>query len=77
MLAIVNVSPEGTPYTGTNHYEVRVNQKVIATFDHDRQYGAAAHCLRDAADAIENCEASSQEEMLKALETLINWKKSL
>ena len=53
MLAIVNVSPEDAPQYGINQYEVRVNNTVIASFEHDRQLGAAAQCLRDAADAVE------------------------
>ena len=53
MLAIVNVSPEDAPQYGINQYEVRVNNTVLASFEHDRQLGAAAQCLRDAADAVE------------------------
>lgn len=67
MLAIVNVSPEDVPETGLNQYEVRVNQRVIATFEHDRQYGNAARCLRDAADAVERCNAEMRDELLKSL----------
>lgn len=67
MLAIVNVSPEDTPLTGVNQYEVRINRRVIATFEHDRQYGNAAQCLRDAADAVDRCTAEKQDELLMAL----------
>ena len=67
MLVIVNVSPPGTPTTGTNQYEVRVNQKVIASFEHDRQYLNAAQCLRDAADAIEKARLQEHNELVEAL----------
>lgn len=55
MIAIVNVSPVDAPMTGKNTYEVRINQRVIATFEHDRKPDGAAQCLRDAADAIDRC----------------------
>lgn len=67
MLAIVNVSPEGAPITGTNKYEVRINSRVIATFEHDRKVGGAAQCLRDAADAVDKCRAEEKEALLYAL----------
>jgi len=54
MIAIVNVSSEDAPLRGRNRYEVRINAKVICTFDHDRQPNGLAQCLRDAADAVEN-----------------------
>lgn len=53
MLVIVNVSPEDTPDQGLNQYEVRVNNNVLATFEHERKPNGAAQCLRDAADAID------------------------
>lgn len=67
MLAIVNVSPDDAPLTGRNKYEVRINSRVIATFEHDRQPDGAAQCLRDAADAIERCRAEEKEALLMAL----------
>lgn len=66
MLAIVNVSPEGTPMIGLNNYEVRLNTRVIATFTHDRKPGHAAQCLRDAADAVERCRAEYAASLVKA-----------
>lgn len=71
MLAIVNVSDPSTPSTGINQYEVRINRKVIARFEHDRQYGAAAQCLRDAADAVEKCTAEEKALMLEHIMALI------
>mgnify|MGYP001157018008 FL=1 len=53
MLVIVNISPEDTPNQGVNQYEVRVNDNVLATFEHERKPNGAAQCLRDAADAID------------------------
>jgi len=67
MLAIVNVSPDDAPLTGTNKYEVRINRRVIATFEHARKPDGAAQCLRDAADAVERCRAEDREALLKAL----------
>ena len=69
MLAIVNVSPEDAPLIGRNRYEVRINRRVIATFEHDRQPDGAAQCLRDAADAVDRCRA---EEKVALLEALLN-----
>ena len=62
MLAIVNVTGGDIPTTGLCQYEVRINSRVIATFEHQREYDGAAQCLRDAADAIERC--SLEEKML-------------
>jgi hypothetical protein len=52
MIAIVNVSPDA-PVTGINQYEVRINRRVIAKFEHFRHLDGLAQCLRDAADAVE------------------------
>lgn len=67
MLVIVNVSPKGMPEIGRNKYEVRINRRVIATFEHDRQPGGAAQCLRDAADAVDRCSEAKKVEMIMAL----------
>ena len=67
MLAIVNVSSKDFAETGINKYEVRINRLVIATFEHDRQPGGAAQCLRDAADAIDRCSEAKKAKMLMAL----------
>lgn len=72
MLAIVNVSTDDAPNIGLNQYEVRVNSKVIATFEHHRQLDGAAQCLRDAADAIEASREKERLEMLKALHVKIH-----
>lgn len=67
MLSIVNVSPDDAPNEGVNQYEVRINSRVIAEFEHTRSYGGAAQCLRDAADAVERCKKQDQELMLASL----------
>jgi hypothetical protein len=67
MLAIVNVSADDAPATGMNRYEVRINSRVIATFEHDRKLDGAAQCLRDAADAVDRCRAEEKEALLNAL----------
>lgn len=67
MLAIVNVSPQDAPLSGLNQYEVRINRRVIATFEHDRQYGNAAQCLRDAADAVDRCNKEMSDALLESL----------
>lgn len=67
MLAIVNVSPEDTPIFGIHQYEVRINEKVIATFDHERKPDGAAQCLRDAADAVDRCRDHVREKVIEAL----------
>ena len=67
MLVIVNVSDDDAPMVGINQYEVRVNTRVIATFEHDRQYGDAAQCLRDAANAIEKANEQKSAALLESL----------
>lgn len=64
MIAIVNVSDKGTSLKGTNHYEVRINEKVITKFSHERIQGLAK-CLRDAADAVEAKREADIEAILK------------
>lgn len=66
MLAIMNVSPDDAPI-GLNKYEVRINGRVIATFEHDRQPDGAAQCLRDAADAVERCMEEDRAALMESL----------
>jgi hypothetical protein len=65
MLVIVNVTKENRQER--NDYEVRVNNRVIATFQHDRCYNGAAQCLRDAADAVEKLQLDRHAELLESL----------
>lgn len=67
MLAIVNVSPEDAPLFGINQYEVRINHRVIARFEHDRQPGGAADCLRAAADAVDKAREEEFAAIVKVL----------
>ncbi len=67
MLCIVNVSPPGTSRWGKNQYEIRINQRVIGEFEHERTPDGAAQCLRDAADALEKFPKMEQDRMLEAL----------
>lgn len=51
-IIIQNISPDA-PLFGKNRYRIRINDRVICEFDHDRQISGLAQCLRDAADAVE------------------------
>ena len=53
MIAIVNVgSHDESDPMGVRTYEVRINSKVLTTFEHKRSDGLAA-CLQSAAKAVE------------------------
>jgi len=53
MIAIVNVGPHDSPNPmGERKYEVRINKRVIATFEHERGDGLSV-CLQKAARAVE------------------------
>ena len=52
-IIVHNITEGGIDYAGINKYQVRINQKVIAEFEHLRTDGLAV-CLRKAADAVEN-----------------------
>jgi hypothetical protein len=56
---IVNVSEDhAVPYgSGIQHYELRINYKVLAKFTHTFEDGLAI-CLRKAADAMEENEST-------------------
>lgn len=51
MIAIVNVTIDDSQEL--DDYEVRINKRVLTTFQHKRGIGGAARCLREAADAID------------------------
>lgn len=65
MLAIVNVTPEH--HRGKDQYEVRINRRVIARFEHERAYNGAAQCLRDAAEAVEKQGVDDHKSLLESL----------
>lgn len=52
-IIIQNISGDNFDYTGINQYQVRINNKVIAEFQHTRSDGLA-ECLRLAAKAVED-----------------------
>lgn len=66
MLAIVNVTKDNSQVL--DDYEIRINQRVIGTFQHKRVHNGAAQCLRDAADALDKRHASK----LNKVEELID-----
>lgn len=65
MLAIVNVTPND--HQGLDQYEVRINDRVIARFEHERAYNGAAQCLRDAANAVEAQQVDQHKQLLEML----------
>ena len=65
MIAIVNVTKNDNQKL--DDYEIRINQKVICSFQHERQFNGAAQCLRDAADALDAGRENYDIEFLKAL----------
>lgn len=58
MITIVNISNRET---GVNEYELRINRQLITKFKHNRQPGALAQCLRDAADAVDKVRESKKK----------------
>ena len=52
MIEIVNCGPHSESPWGIRNYEVRINQKVVAEFQHKREDGLAK-CLIRAAMAVE------------------------
>ena len=66
-IIIHNISGDAFDEFGLNKYQVRINQKVIAEFDHVRSLGLAA-CLRMAAEAVEQAdrlEVTNDKELLE------------
>ena len=53
MINIINVCATDAPMWGTNQYVIKINQKVITCFEHERTPSGLASCLRAAADAVE------------------------
>ena len=67
MIAIVNITNPAKP-TGVHKYELRINSKVIAEFDHTREDGLEV-CLRKAADAARS---ARNEEILRIVDYFSN-----
>ena len=67
MIAIVNTGPHvKSDIMGMHTYEVRINSKVITTFDHKRSDGLVA-CLQKASKAVE---ARPDDEMMIEMKKL-------
>ena len=69
-IIITNVSSDEAPISGENNYLVRINDKVICNFTHDRKPGGLAQCLRDAANAVDLAEKNKFDRVLKLIEML-------
>lgn len=65
MIAIVNVSKNSSEF-GVHEYELRINARVIAKFEHVREEGLAV-CLQKAAKAAERAKWEEVAEMLKLM----------
>ena len=66
MIAIVNVSNNDSAF-GVHEYELRINLKVIARFEHVREEGLSV-CLQKASEAAKKARWKEVGEMLKALD---------
>ena len=51
-IIIQNITQEHVP-EGQNLYVLRINDKRICNFTHERSYDGLAQCLRDAVDAVD------------------------
>jgi len=66
MIAIVNVSDSDSAF-GVHEYELRINSKVIARFEHVREEGLEI-CLQKASEAARNAKWQEIAAVLKELE---------
>lgn len=66
MIAIVNITPEGSDSRGLHLYEVKINSKPVAQFSHKREDGLEK-CLRLAADAVRDQKAKSAQALVHRL----------
>jgi len=76
-IIIENITREHRP-TGINKYRLRINDKIICEYTHDRSYNALAKCLRDAADAVDALDhkedkSLSLEEVNGLLKCMVDW----
>lgn len=53
-IIITNISLQNSPKIGKNKYQLRINERVICEFEHDRKIEGLAQCLRDAANAVDD-----------------------
>ena len=66
MIGIVNIGPHDGNPLGVRTYEVRINSRVITTFEHKRSDGLAA-CLMAASEAVEKAKWNELAEYYKEL----------
>ena len=70
MLAIVNITKDDSQEL--DDYEIRINTRVIGTFQHKRVANGAAQCLRDAADALEKTQRDKEAAFLEWMLPVFN-----
>jgi len=66
MIAIINVSLHNSPF-GIQDYELRINSRVIARFQHKREEGLTK-CLELAAQSAEKAKWMEAKTLLNSLE---------
>ena len=66
-IIIQNISPQDSPKDGVNTYQLRINNRVMCEFTHDRSKGLAV-CLEEAAKAYRNEEWANLRRMMKELD---------
>lgn len=64
-IIIQNIDPNPRS-EGVHQYCLRVNERAVCTFEHERKEDLAA-CLRKAADAAERAERNRREMVLREL----------
>lgn len=64
MIAIINRSPN--KFTGVCRYDLMINNKLVATFEHLREEGLAV-CLKKASEAAEK---AKWEDVVKLVEAI-------
>lgn len=70
MIAIVNVTKGGMK-DGINDYELRINHRVICTFQHVRESGLS-QCLIDAAKAFDDQRLKQIEQVQQFIRDMDN-----
>jgi hypothetical protein len=68
MIKIINISDDDAPNIGLNRYAVKINDKLITEFDHERAVDGLEKCLRDAADAVEKEKERQRDSFIMLLQ---------